>query len=250
MRLFRRGATAEGVSTRTALLNEIAAASQHLPFETPIVFAEGTAQDRIYTIEKRIAGTALLTALAESDRHTRNGLIEQYMETAWLLSTIDIQRPYFGELCRDDAVQTPTLQDYLSKRAKRSLRGSSFANIDTGELAAMVGEPIDEPAFVHLDYFAGNVMAAGGRISAVIDFGYSSIIGDRRMNPVIAAAYLTTAHITPIVTQADRNIAFDWLKKRDLLDYYERIEKWLAAYWLFASDDVELYNWCCSILGR
>ena len=102
--------------------------------------------------------------------------------------------------------------------------------------------PVDSPAFVHLDYFPGNVMAEGEQISAVIDFGYASIIGDRRMNALVATAHLITPRITPTVTDRDRDIAFAWLRERELFDYFERGLPWLAAYWTFAWDDVELFK--------
>jgi aminoglycoside phosphotransferase (APT) family kinase protein len=115
-------------------------------------------------------------------------------------------------------------------------------------VAAAISALDAAPAFIHLDYFAGNVMFDQNQLSAVIDFGYSSIIGDRRMNALVAAAYLVTPRITPTVSADDQAIAFAWLRERDLFTYYERGLPWLAAYWTFASDDIELYAWCSSIL--
>ena len=248
VRLYRQGATVEGAAERTALLAEIAAGATHLPFETPVVFEQGVFNDRVYTIEKRIAGTSLLNALTQADADTRRSLIEQYMDAAWQLGTLDIKRPFFGEIGRNDAIQTSTWQAYLIERAKRSLNASPLAHLDATRWAAALGESAEAPAFIHLDYFAGNVMADGDRLNAVIDFGYSSIMGDRRMNAMVAATHLVTPRITPIVTATDRAVAFAWLRERELFDYYERGIPWLAAYWTFAHDDAPLYEWCCSIL--
>ena len=209
---------------------------------------QGALFGRIYTIEKRIPGTSLLAALATAQGATRRSLIEQYMDAAWQLGSINITRPFMGEIGRSDAIQTNNWHDYLAKRAKLSLAASPFANIDADALAAAIDELRGTPAFVHLDYFAGNVMVNDNQLTAVIDFGYSSILGDRRMNAMVAAAYLVTPRITPTITAADQAIAYAWLREHDLFSYYERGVPWLAAYWAFASDDQALYEWCCSIL--
>jgi hypothetical protein len=86
------------------------------------------------------------------------------------------------------------------------------------------------------------------QITAVIDFGYSSILGDRRLNTTAAAAYLATPTITPTSTPYDQAIVYAWLRERDLFTYYERSLRWLAAYWTFAHDDAGLYTWCRSVL--
>jgi hypothetical protein len=248
VRLFRNGARAEDVSARTELLADIAAAATHLPFETPLVLEQGEYLGRLYTIEKRIPGTSLLKALAVTQGNSRRNLIEQYMEAAWHIGNLNITRTFIGELCRKDAIQTTTWQAFLVERARRNLAASPLAHIDAGVVAAPVGELSGTPAFVHLDYFAGNVMVNEGQLTAVVDFGYSSIMGDRRMNALAAAAHLVTPRITPTVTANDQAIAFAWLRERDLLNYYESGVRWLAAYWAFASDDAELYAWCTSIL--
>jgi len=229
------------------LLAEIGHGAADLPFQTPIVLQQGTFCGQIYTVEKRIAGTSLLTALRVTEGSARRSLIEQYMETAWQLGSLNITRPYVGEIGRNDAIQTATWQAYLARRAKRSLATSRFAHINSDAVAAPVGELSGTPAFVHLDYYAGNVMVEEDRLTAVIDFGYSSIIGDRRMNTLVAAAYLVTPHITPPVRADDQEVAFAWLRERDLFTYYERGLRWLAAYWTFASDDAGLYAWCHSL---
>lgn len=167
---------------------------------------------------------------------------------AWLLGTVRITRPFFGEIGRNDAIRTISWHAYLIERAQRSLATSPLSHVDVNELAAAIPAPLGAPALVHLDYFAGNVMVADEQVNAVIDFGYSSIMGDRRMNALVAAACLMSSAITPPVTAADQAIATAWLREHDLFDYYQRGLPWLAAYWAFASDDAALFNWCCSIL--
>lgn len=248
VRLFREGTAAEDVAARTTLLAEIAAGATHSPFETPIVLEQGEIFGRIYTLEKRIRGTSLLTALSSATGDVRRRLIEQYMDTAWRIGEIEMERDFFGEIGRKDAIQTSIWQAYLTERASHSLASSPLKQLDANAFSAAIGECSGKPALIHLDYFAGNVMADGDKLTAVIDFGYSSIIGDRRMNALVAAAHLITPRITPTVSAEDQAVAFAWLRERDLFDYYERGLPWLAAFWTFAHDDAELFKWCCSIL--
>ena len=254
VRMYRPGATLAGAEARAALLAEIAAGAGHLPFTTPQVIEVGELAEnngRVYVIEKRIPGTSMLQALEHSSGSTRSDLISQYMEAAWQLGTLKLQRPFFGEISHEAPVQTATLEEYLAERAGRSLAGvTSLAHVDPAALAHALGEPMAAPVFVHIDYFPGNVMVNNNQLNAVIDFGYSSSIGDRRMTVMAAAAHLVSPRISPTVTEADRVIALDWLRERDLFDYYERGLPWLAAYWSFVpeADDPAAYAWCHSIL--
>jgi aminoglycoside phosphotransferase (APT) family kinase protein len=124
--------------------------------------------------------------------------------------------------------------------------GPRFAFLDPAGLAAALPEP-DRPALVHLDAFAGNMLAKDGRITAVLDFGGVPIVGDRRLDPLAAAAYLDP-DITPTASDADRAVAQEWLAERGLADLYDAARRWLAAFWSAAIDDVRLHEWCGSIL--
>lgn len=254
LRVYGNGTSLAAAQSRARLLDEIAHGAQRLPFATPIVLSCGEltvaeGEKRVYAVEKRIAGTSLLDALRTVAGEPRRRLIEQYMDAAWALGEVVVRRPYFGELDHWDPLSAETFTHYLAERARRSVTGTAFEHLDTQALSTELGEPMTEPTFVHLDYFAGNVMADAGRITAVIDFGYSSIIGDRRMNVVAAAAHLMSARITPVVTEADRAVARDWLQARGLTDYYAAGERWMAAYWLFVRDDPTVVAWAHEILG-
>ncbi len=250
VRIMREDATEDGVAARTLLLQEIAVGAQHLPFATPVVLAQETVFGRIVTVEARIPGRSLLEVLKTAQGSDRRALISDYMDVAWQLGSVAVERPYYGEFGRNDAIQTATLQAYYAERSRRSLAGSQYETIDTTLLAAQLGEPPDGPAFVHLDYFAGNVMADARKLTAVLDFGYSTIIADRRMTVVAATAHLLSPRITPFVTEEDRRIALAWLEERDLTAFYQLGEQWMAMYWMFARDDAAAMAWCQSVLDR
>lgn len=248
IRLFRSGTNIADVNRRTTLLAEIATGARGLPFATPEPLETGETVGRHFTLEKRIPGTSLLQGLETARGAQRRRLIEQYMEIGWQIGQIDVTRPYFGEMSHADPIQAPSWEAYLVERSTRSLAASPLAHIDPSDFVRPLLQGEIEPGLVHLDYFPGNVMAAGGQITAVIDFGYATIIGDRRMNGLVAAAHLVTPRITPTVTAEDREIAFAWLEAHGLFEYYENGLPWLAAYWTFAWDDTPLFEWCRSIL--
>src|SRR5262249_50063745 len=102
--------------------------------------------------------------------------------------------------------------------------------------------------FVHLDAFAGNMLTDGTAITAVLDFGATSIVGDRRFDPLATACYLIAPSITPMATPADADVAIGWLRNAGLADRLDPCRRWLAAYWSFALDDAALVEWCAQIL--
>lgn len=249
VRLHEPGASVEGAMARKALLDEITAGSSHLWFAVPEVLEVDTLLGHTYSVERRIPGVSLLDALRTADEPTRSQLVSRYMDAAWATGDITLVRPSFGEVSAEDAVECDTFGDYLCERARRSLADSPLSHVDARSLADALGEPVEPPALVHLDFFAGNVMADGDEVTGVIDFGYSTIIGDQRLNPVAAAVHLVSPRITPVATAADRAVAMSWIAEHELQDYYPSGERWMAAYWMFASaDDPVILPWSTSVL--
>lgn len=95
------------------------------------------------------------------------------------------------------------------------------------------------------------MMAVGGRVTAVFDFGPTCLAGgDPRFDPVACAVYLGSSHITPTATADDIDVAQGWLRERGMDGLHDPLRRWLAAFWLFAVDDAKLVAWCRSVLGR
>jgi aminoglycoside phosphotransferase (APT) family kinase protein len=168
-----------------------------------------------------------------------------------LLGTLHLDpRGWYGELLADEPVRADTWREYLRDRAASSLRAStpSLQGVD----AAAVAEGLPDttsPAFVHLDAFAGNMLAVGTAITAVLDVGPTSVAGDRRLDPLAAAAYLSAPQITPVATPRDVDVAQSWLRSAGLLEFFKAATSWLAPYWSFAVDDQRLLEWCQIVLA-
>ena len=92
------------------------------------------------------------------------------------------------------------------------------------------------------------MLTDGARISAVLDIGPTSVAGDRRLDPIAAAAYLASPEITPAATAADVEVAMSWLRAAGLHELFEPARRWLAAFWSAAVDDPRVLAWCRTVL--
>ena len=249
-RIYRPGTTASGVNGRISLLQEMAANAHRVPFAIPTVLDKLEIDEHWVTIERRLPGRPLIDLLAEVRGPSRERLIMAYLEAAAAIHRLNVARPWYGELLDGpDAIRTATYREYLARRAARNLAeaGADFAHVSAPALAEALPEP-DTPSLVHLDAFAGNMLAnEDGMITAVIDFGVVAIMGDARLDALATAVYLDPA-ITPTATDRDRRLAQNWLVDNDLAHLYQPARRWLAAFWSFAQDDPPLHQWCRDVL--
>jgi hypothetical protein len=247
-RVHRPGTERATVEARAALLEELGQSAREVPFLIPSVLSIDAVEDALVTTERRLPGRALSQVLAESQGQARASLIHAYLEAAAAVGDLVIERPWFGELLAPDPLRTRTFGEFLRERIRPSLSaaGEDFAAVDGDELAAALPEP-DEGRIVHLDVFPGNMMSEGGVITAILDFSVVSLVGDRRLDPLLAAVYLAP-QISPEASDEDRAVAREWLDARGLGELFVPVERWSAAYWSGAVDDGSLHNWCRSVL--
>jgi hypothetical protein len=200
--------------------------------------------ERWVTIETRLPGRPLAQVLSTSTGSNRESLIVRLLECAHAMQRLRVERAWYGDLCDDAPVRAASYRDYLRDRAAESLAyaGPPLIAVSAESLAAALPEPA-VPSFVHLDLYAGNVLIEDNQVTAVVDFGSVPIVGDARLDPLSAAAYLTP-YITPTATDTDRHVAREWLQARGLLPLLEPVSRWLAARWSHATTDVKLHAWC------
>ncbi len=248
LRVLHSGGRAGDIRRRQHLVDGLSRSGP--PFELPEVLEVGEAGGRVFAIERRLPGRSVLEVLHFSTGSQRRHLVERYLDTAAALGDLHLDpRDTFGDLMSDDPITTSTWHTYLVERAAANLARSTseFWSIDAGELAGELPEPTG-PAFVHLDAFAGNMLTDGTSITAVIDFGSTSVAGDRRLDPISAAVYLAAPEITPVTTPADIDVAMSWLRAADLHQWFDPARRWLAAFWSFAVDDPTVLRWCRGVL--
>ncbi len=241
-RIHRPRTAPQSIAFRAALLTELSRSAERVPFALPTVLAQKEVAGRLVTIEPRLPGEPLSTVLETVEGAARTKLIKRYLDATALIGELEVPRPWFGDLREADAVRTSTFRTYLTERTRRSLAlaGPDFADVSPEGLAAALPEP-KEKALVHLDAFVGNVLTDGKTITAILDFGTTALIGDRMLDPLTAAVYLAS--------EQDRVTAQHWLDAQGWAELFEPVQRWVAAYWAFASDDLELHAWCRRVLG-
>jgi hypothetical protein len=253
VRVLHDGGRPDGIRRAQRLVAELSRATIRPAFALPDVLEIGVVGGRWYAIERRLAGRSVMEELGGLEGKPRQRLIEAHLDVAATLGDLHLdRRGYFGDLATSNPVTALTWRGYLTAKAAISLgrAGGEFGSVAPGLLAAAMPDLTDvtAAAFVHLDAFAGNMLTDGRRITAVIDIGPSSVTGDRRLDPVAAAVYLCAPQITPVMTPSDAGVATSWLRAAGLDDWYAPTQRWLAAYWAFAVDDVALHQWCRSVL--
>ncbi|MEZ5376855.1 MAG: hypothetical protein R2733_10125 [Acidimicrobiales bacterium] len=248
LRVLHDSGNGEHVLERQTLVDELRQ-HRHVLFKLPEVLECGSIGERTYAVERRLPGVAVSDALHRVDRPSRRSLIEAHLDTAALLGDLHLDaRTWFGDLLGGSPVRATTWRGFLHDKAAWSLgRAPGFEHVDPAELAADLPDTT-EGSFVHLDAFAGNMLAVGSVITSVIDIGASSIRGDRRLDPLSAVVYLCTPAITPNADEDDRRVAQGWLANAGLSEFYEPARRWIAAFWAWAVDDPTLHQWCRSVL--
>lgn len=236
------------VERRRALLDELR--SGGAPFDLPEILDADELAGRSYTIERRLRGRPVSELLATADGVDRVRLIEHHLEAAAALGGLSwTPRGWFGDLLADAPIRSDSWREYLSRRAAASLASAppEFASVDAAALSLAL-PPAEQDAFVHLDAFAGNMLAVGTDVTAVIDIGPACVAGDRRLDPLASAVYLLARETTPAGRAEDADVVGGWLRSAGLADHYSAARRWLAAYWSFATDDVPLQRWCRGVL--
>jgi hypothetical protein len=245
LRVLNEGATIDTILASAALAGALRRSRPR--FELPELIDAGEMDGRCYAIERRLRGRSVLEELVQVE--DRGALIEAYLECSAQLGDLALDEPnWWGEVLARPPLRSETWSGYLALKADQSLRaaGPDFAKLDGVSLASEL-PAANARSFVHLDAFPGNMLAVGTDITAVIDLGPTVVAGDRRLDPVASAVYLTE-EITPTAEDRDREIAQSWLRAAGLEDMFVAVQRWLAAYWSFAVDDLRLHAWCRRIL--
>lgn len=242
LRVLWNGAEPAVLRARQELVDELVTTGA--PFSLPELQTIGEVNGRWYSIERRLRGKPVAEVLATLIGRERDLLVEHYMEATAALGDLHLgPRTYWGEVIGGNAVRAPSWRAYLQKRAANSLHRSGLPFLAgtperlASELAAALPEA-QQAAFVHLDAFAGNVLAVGTEITSVIDIGVTAVAGDRRLDPLSGAVYLAAPQITPAATPRDIDVATSFLRENGLEQWLLPARDWLAAYWSFAVSDL------------
>ena len=248
LRVLRPGGSTTDVRRRARLVTALARARP--PYLLPEVLDVGEVEGRAYAIERRLPGRSLIDVLGTADGPPRDRLVEAYLGAAWSLGDLPLPlHDGFGDLVADDPIVASTWRAYAEARAARNLSRSTpeLRGVDSSRLAADLADTA-VASFVHLDAFPGNMLTDGVRITAVLDVGATSLAGDRRLDPLASAVYLSDRNVTPTATSRDVDVAAAWLRAHGLAELLAPARRWLAAYWSFEVHDAALIEWCTGVL--
>ncbi len=234
-------------------------AMRDLPFVLPVVLESGSLDDRLYTVERRMPGRVFSRVLPTLRGADRERALTSYLDAAEQIGAVEIPDRPFGEiLAAGEPLQRNSWPEYLWDRLKQSYRLiRPDLERDVPEIDAILAhvrselrdlEGFAEKRLVHGDYFPGNVYVDDTlEVSGVGDFGYSTVVGDPRLDLAGAVAFLEVVE----GHQAEDSV---YLRRRLTERHGEDIARWLHLYRLYYSlyfsscGDQKLYAWCARSL--
>ncbi|WP_203567522.1 phosphotransferase family protein [Aestuariimicrobium ganziense] len=221
----------------------------------PEVLEHGELAGQHYTVDRRMRGVSLASWLAEGQSdEVRQQVLLDYLDVAARLRQLPIGDGGFRSLFIADRVPPGvTLVELLRVQAEVGLQWNgllraAMPDLDQrfDDLLAALSSRDVEPAFVHADYFAGNVMVDDGRVSGVLDISVHALAADPVMDEVAAVCFLEHVHYP----QAGADTV--WLEEQLLARLGD--EAWLVDayrrwYALYYSMDEALLDWSVRVLS-
>ncbi len=255
LRVYRAGARVDYAERRRAFYALVQ--EQRPPFELPLVLESGVDGDRFYTVERRMCGHAFADVLPALKGTNRERALASYLYVAEQIGTIRFPHWSFGEvLTADEPLQRPAWSQFLWARLQQAYRVSrSDVEQDVPDVTAILAHirselqalaEFQEKRLVHGDYFPGNVYIDDDlNICGVGDFGYTTVVGDARMDLAGTVVFL---EVVDGYHPDDTSFLMRVVQERHGSD----IARWIDFYRLYYSfyfsgckaDDPRTYAWC------
>lgn len=255
LRVYKPGMPAAYVARRAAFYAHLQ--QQRPPFALPEVLERGVVDGRLYTVERRMRGRAFADALPHLSGADRARALTSYLRTAAQIGEINFPERPFGELLTaGEPLTRDAWPQYVWDRLQRTFSRSrphllrDVPRIDTvvvhvrQELRALEG--FAEKRLVHGDYFPGNCFIDDAlEVYGVGDFGYTTVVGDPRLDLAGAVAYLEVSDgYRPADTPFLMGLLEQW--------HGPGIARWVALYRLYCAlyfsdcieSDPHTYAWC------
>jgi aminoglycoside phosphotransferase (APT) family kinase protein len=269
LRIYHRGDSEDNdsntpwdyVDKRRAFYEELS--QHHLSIALPEVLSVNSWVGHIYTVEKRMPGQDFAKVLPTLRGADRAKALTSYLDVAAQLGTVRFPDRPFGELLvTDQPVQCERWSDYLRTRLQNNLAGGrTDLEQDVPDLdvvLAMIEDKLSlfddyqEKCLVHGDYYPINLFIDDTyQICGVGDFGYTTLVGDRRMD---LAGALLFIEVLPDYCADDSAFLQQQLTERWGDSMLEIVDFYRLYYSIFFSgckaDDPATYWWCVGNLRR
>lgn len=173
---------------------QIELAKHKFTFSTPQIYEIGEVDGVSYTIEKRLKGVQMDYKLKELDRPKRQLLFRSYYEAIKQVNSLSFPNLPFGNIIKTgESINSDNWTDFLIKSVKYKIdktpnktkvcisrfdqKLEMFNKLTRKYLNS------NEKRLVHCDYYQNNVLVDDNlSISAVLDFGVHTAIGDPRLD--------------------------------------------------------------------
>jgi putative membrane protein len=258
LRIYRSPTAVEYAERRREFYGWLA--EQGLRFELPSVLEIGTADGRVYAVERRMGGRVLAELMPCLDGADRARALASYLAAAEAIGGIALADRPFGEILADRPVRRETWAGFLWDRLLASYGvsradltvdvprvGQALEHVRAG-LQAL--EPFGRRRLVHGDYFPGNVYIGDDlRVTGVGDFGYSTVVGDPLLDVAGAVAFL---EVVDGHHPEDGALLKRLVRERHGADVDLRLDLYRLWYSFYFSgckvDDPPTYAWCAGNL--
>ncbi len=226
-----------------------------MPFAVPRVLEIKYVEGVLVAIEDRIAGRSLAEILPELDGDRRTRALAAYLETAEAMAGVKAEGEY-GDLLVPEPQRSLHWGDYLAKRLEgfaadevlvREVPGC--AAIAARLKAQLLALPDPEKRIVHGDIWPPNVMMDEDlRVTGLIDFSFTTRIGDTLMDLAGAAQFIRVGN--PHAAE-DFEYLSGLIEARHGGKLRERIGLygvWFAFSFAYAHEEPVVFPWCLAMI--
>lgn len=227
-----------------------------LPFAVTRIQEISRKDDQLYVIEDRIAGQSMAALLPSLLGERRAAAFRAYLAAAEAMSAVTAAGEAYGDLLLDNPRRSEKWSDYLTARVRVAAEDDvlaaavpDLAGIVTRYIARLDAIPDPPKCLVHGDIYPANVMMNDDlQVTGLIDFGFTTRVGDHVMDLAGACHYLTAYDLS---AQAD----LDHVKQLILTKYgAEVIDRiglyavWFAFDFAYNHDAAAVFAWCVKLI--
>ena len=227
-----------------------------LPFAVPRIREISVVAGQLVVIEDRIDGQAMDAMLPGLSGARRRDALAAYLAAAEAMAAVTATTETYGDLLKEQPLRTARWADYLVARLRAAVEDEVLA-ADVPGLAAIAAQlsarlealPDPEKCVVHGDIWPPNVMMNDTlRVTGLIDFSFTTRVGDHVMDLAGAAHYLRIGN--PHAAE-DHAYLMQLIAERhgaEVVEWIGLYAVWLAFSFAYNHEDTLIYPWCLDLI--
>lgn len=227
-----------------------------LPFAVPRIREISRIDGQLYVIEDRIEGHSMAALLRSLSGERRAAAFQAYLAATEAMSAVAAPAEAYGDLLSDTPRRSEKWSDYLTGRVREAAKDEvlaaavpGLAGIVRRYIARLDALPDPPKCLVHGDIYPANVMMNDDlQVTGLIDFGFTTRIGDHVMDLAGACYYLTAYDLS---AQADLDCLRQLILERHGAEVIDRIDLyavWFAFDFAYNHDAVDVFAWCTNLI--